>query len=114
MQLGVKKGWTITSIKEGSGRTTNVATLEALQAILARCKADSGHAWCTLKFKTEPSPLPTGVKNGALAAGAWFIFKAAVGAKAEEWLGFVLAFSFCAVVAVREEHGLSKLCHYTL
>lgn len=110
MQLGVKKGWSITAIKEGSGRTTAVTSLGALQAALARCKADSGHAWCTLTFSPKPvppvaplptTPLPLAVQQGALAAGAWFLLKAAVGNKAHEWLGSVLAFSFCAVVAVR-------------
>jgi hypothetical protein len=110
MQLGVKKGWTITSIKEGSGQTTAVHSLEALQAALTRCKADSGHTRCTLTFNqvpTSPSAPPAGssvpmpVQQGVLAAGAWFLLKAVVGTKAHEWLGSVLAFSFCAVVAVK-------------
>lgn len=41
------------------------------------------------------------VQQGVLAAGAWFLLKAVVGTKAHEWLGSVLAFSFCAVVAVK-------------
>ena len=118
--LGIKDGWTIVSVKEGD-QIHPVKCLDELQAVLAAIKANgNGHPFCALTFRENaPRPRPQDraaaatsssnttqnggltpeVRSGAIAAGAWFFLKLIVGHEINEWLGGVLAFSFCAVVA---------------